>query len=54
MYGDDCLVISQYPPHLNLLIKPRTTDVSSQQVFPFSRSPSFIRSTYSCIKSVDY
>ncbi|KAJ0673048.1 putative transcription factor C2H2 family [Helianthus annuus] len=31
VYGDDCLVISQYPPHLNLLIKPRTADVSSQQ-----------------------
>ncbi|KAK1418797.1 hypothetical protein QVD17_27944 [Tagetes erecta] len=32
VYGDDCLLISQlYPPHLNLLIKPRTADVSSQQ-----------------------
>ncbi|KAI3703258.1 hypothetical protein L1987_73199 [Smallanthus sonchifolius] len=31
VYGDDCLVLSQYPPHLNLLIKPRTADVSSQQ-----------------------
>ncbi|KAJ0483550.1 putative transcription factor C2H2 family [Helianthus annuus] len=31
VYGDDCLVISQYPPHLHLLIKPRTADVSSQQ-----------------------
>ncbi|XP_076936974.1 uncharacterized protein LOC143604350 [Bidens hawaiensis] len=32
VYGDECLVvIQQYPPHLNLLIKPRTADVSSQQ-----------------------
>ncbi|KAI7757664.1 hypothetical protein M8C21_029653 [Ambrosia artemisiifolia] len=31
VYADDCLVITQYPPHLNLLIKPRTADVSSQQ-----------------------
>ncbi|KAD1105217.1 hypothetical protein E3N88_43297 [Mikania micrantha] len=31
VYGDDCLVLAQYPPHLNLLIKPRTADDSSQQ-----------------------
>nr|XP_043628358.1 E3 ubiquitin-protein ligase RNF25 [Erigeron canadensis] len=31
VYGDDCVVLSQYPPHLNLLIKPRTADVSSHQ-----------------------
>ncbi|XP_076890452.1 uncharacterized protein LOC143541530 [Bidens hawaiensis] len=32
VYGDECLVVlQQYPPHLNLLIKPRTADVSSQQ-----------------------
>lgn len=31
VYGDDCVVLAQYPPHLHLLIKPRTADVSSQQ-----------------------
>lgn len=31
VYGDDCVVLEQYPPHLHLLIKPRTADVSSQQ-----------------------
>ncbi|KAL8210312.1 hypothetical protein R6Q57_007044 [Mikania cordata] len=31
VYADDCLVLEQYPPHLNLLIKPRTADDSSQQ-----------------------
>ncbi|KAK9068218.1 hypothetical protein SSX86_012329 [Deinandra increscens subsp. villosa] len=31
VYGDDCFVVAQYPPHLNILIKPRTADVSSQQ-----------------------
>ncbi|CAI9277838.1 unnamed protein product [Lactuca saligna] len=32
VYGDDCVVLAQYPPHLHLLIKPRTADVSSQQL----------------------
>nr|GEZ98169.1 E3 ubiquitin-protein ligase RNF25 [Tanacetum cinerariifolium] len=31
VYGDDCVVVTKYPPHLNLLIKPRTAEVSSQQ-----------------------
>ncbi|XP_071717127.1 uncharacterized protein [Rutidosis leptorrhynchoides] len=31
VYGDDCVVVAQYPPHIQLLIKPRTADVSSQQ-----------------------
>lgn len=31
VYGDDCIVLNHYPPHLNLLINPRTADVSSQQ-----------------------
>lgn len=31
VYGDDCVVLEKYPPHLHLLIKPRTADVSSQQ-----------------------
>lgn len=52
VYGDDCVVLEQYPPHLHLLIKPRTADVSSQQVsikisqFPFFTcwyTPSIIR-----------
>lgn len=34
VYGDDCVVIDSYPPHLRVHIKPRTADVSSQQV-PF-------------------
>uniref|UniRef100_A0A5B7BXB6 E3 ubiquitin-protein ligase RNF25 n=1 Tax=Davidia involucrata TaxID=16924 RepID=A0A5B7BXB6_DAVIN len=31
VYGDDCLVLDKYPPHLHVHIKPRTADVSSQQ-----------------------
>ncbi|KVH91254.1 RWD domain-containing protein [Cynara cardunculus var. scolymus] len=31
VYGDDCIVLEKYPPHLHLLIKPRTAEVSSQQ-----------------------
>ncbi|KAK2976174.1 hypothetical protein RJ640_000723 [Escallonia rubra] len=31
VYGDDCLVLDKYPPHLHLHLKPRTADVSSQQ-----------------------
>ncbi|KAI3829143.1 hypothetical protein L1987_03259 [Smallanthus sonchifolius] len=48
VYGDDCLVLSQYPPHLNLLIKPRTADVSLSR-FTFLRSPYFLRFTYPII-----
>ena len=32
VYGDDCVVLKSYPPHLHLLLKPRTTDVTSHQV----------------------
>lgn len=31
VYGDDCVVLDSYPPHLHLHIKPRTADVASQQ-----------------------
>lgn len=31
MNGDDCWVVEDFPPHLNLHIKPRTADDSSQQ-----------------------
>ncbi|KAL5985325.1 hypothetical protein ACLOJK_027306 [Asimina triloba] len=31
VYGDDCLVVSEFPPHLNVRIVPRTADDSSQQ-----------------------
>ncbi|ONI22480.1 hypothetical protein PRUPE_2G132200 [Prunus persica] len=31
VYGDDCVVLESYPPHLHLYIKPRTADVASQQ-----------------------
>ncbi|KAE8038569.1 hypothetical protein FH972_011066 [Carpinus fangiana] len=31
VYGDDCVVIDSYPPHLHVHIKPRTADVTSQQ-----------------------
>ncbi|KAJ9680552.1 hypothetical protein PVL29_019771 [Vitis rotundifolia] len=31
VYGEDCLVLDQFPPHLHVHIKPRTADVSSQQ-----------------------
>lgn len=37
VYGDECVVLDSYPPHLHLRIKPRTADVSSQQV-PISLS----------------
>lgn len=36
VYGDDCVVLESYPPHLQLYIKPRTADVASQQVLSFS------------------
>ncbi len=32
VYGDDCVILQSYPPHLHLHIKPRTADVTSQQV----------------------
>lgn len=32
VYGDDCVVLEKYPPHLHIHMKPRTADVSSQQV----------------------
>ncbi|PON58808.1 Cdk-activating kinase assembly factor [Parasponia andersonii] len=31
VYGDDCLVLDSYPPHLHLHIMPRTADVTSEQ-----------------------
>ncbi|KAJ0111300.1 hypothetical protein Patl1_00110 [Pistacia atlantica] len=31
VYGEDCVVLDSYPPHLRLHIQPRTADVSSQQ-----------------------
>jgi len=35
VYGDDCIVLDRFPPHLHIHIKPRTADVHSQQVnFP--------------------
>lgn len=32
VYGDDCIVLNRFPPHLHLHIKPRTADVHFQQV----------------------
>ena len=32
VYGDDCMVLQSYPPHVHLLLKPHTADVTSQQV----------------------
>lgn len=40
MYGDDCVILESFPPHLHLHIKPRTADISSQQV-PHSLPSSF-------------
>ncbi|KAL2892555.1 E3 ubiquitin-protein ligase RNF25 [Bienertia sinuspersici] len=31
VYGDDCIVLNRFPPHLHLHLKPRTADVDSQQ-----------------------
>ncbi|KAI4310371.1 hypothetical protein MLD38_035354 [Melastoma candidum] len=31
VYGEDCSVVCRSPPHIRLLIRPRTADVSSQQ-----------------------
>uniref|UniRef100_A0A6N2MKL2 RWD domain-containing protein n=1 Tax=Salix viminalis TaxID=40686 RepID=A0A6N2MKL2_SALVM len=31
VYGDDCVILDSFPPHLHLHIKPRTADISSQQ-----------------------
>lgn len=36
VYGEDCVILDSYPPHLHLHIKPRTADISSQQVLFFS------------------
>jgi hypothetical protein len=33
VYGDDCCVIDEFPPHLTVHIVPRTAEDSSQQVF---------------------
>lgn len=33
VYGDDCRVLSKFPPHLHLHLKPRTADVSCEQVY---------------------
>lgn len=46
VYGDDCLVLQSYPPHIQIHIKPRTAEISSQQVPPaFSPLPSSITHT---------
>ncbi|CAN8254138.1 unnamed protein product [Cochlearia groenlandica] len=31
VYGEECVVLDSYPPHLHLHIKPRTAEISSQQ-----------------------
>ncbi|WCJ23022.1 RWD domain-containing protein [Euphorbia peplus] len=31
VYGDDCVIIESFPPHLHVHIKPRTADISSEQ-----------------------
>ncbi|CAN0920028.1 E3 ubiquitin-protein ligase RNF25 [Linum grandiflorum] len=31
VYGDDCVVLSAFPPHLHLHVKPRTAEITSQQ-----------------------
>ncbi|XP_065859135.1 uncharacterized protein [Euphorbia lathyris] len=31
VYGDDCVVLDSFPPHLQVHIKPRTADISSEQ-----------------------
>ncbi|CAJ1948065.1 unnamed protein product [Sphenostylis stenocarpa] len=31
VYGTDCVLLSSFPPHFHLSLKPRTADVSSQQ-----------------------
>lgn len=38
VYGTDFYLLNSFPPHFHLFLKPRTADVSSQQVFPFSIS----------------
>lgn len=35
VYGSDCHLIQKFPPHLNVHMKPRTADDSSQQVIFF-------------------
>lgn len=32
VYGDEAVIVDSYPPHLHLHIKPRTAEISSQQV----------------------
>lgn len=31
VYGQDCSILQNYPPHLHIHVKPRTADISSQQ-----------------------
>ena len=37
VYSQDSYILQNYPPHLHIQVKPRTADVSSQQVI---QSPS--------------
>lgn len=43
VYGDDCQLIDAYPPHLLVHLKPRTAEVSSEQVSQIFSSAVFSR-----------
>lgn len=45
VYGDEAVIVDSYPPHLHLHIKPRTAEISSQQVLndSFKKIESFLR-----------
>jgi len=36
VYETDCVILSSIPPHFHLSLKPRTADVSYDQVIQFS------------------
>lgn len=35
VYESDCVLLRSLPPHFHVSLKPRTADVSSEQVFFF-------------------
>ncbi|GKU88508.1 hypothetical protein SLEP1_g2760 [Rubroshorea leprosula] len=58
VYGDDCVVIDSFPPHLHLHIKPRTADVSSQQfveaVVGIQAGPEVVLACKNIVSSINF
>lgn len=47
VYGDDFIILDKCPPNFHLRIKPRTADITSQQVSLFH--PCLICEFFACI-----